>query len=64
VLVLMIFTDAGLAPQPASPPGQGSAQEGQGSQAGDPRDRHVDGVMLYRAPARRDAGADAAAPPR
>ena len=51
ILVLMIFTDAGVSPMPAKQ--DPSAQPGE---------KRADGVLLYRAPARRDAGADAAAP--
>ena len=52
ILILMIFTDAGVGPpmKPAPP------------QAGPPGDKRVDGVLLYHAPARRDAGTDAAQP--
>ncbi len=52
VLVLMIFTDLGVSPMPAQEP----------APAADPTvERRVDGVMLYREPARvsRDAAADA-----
>lgn len=45
VLVLMIFTDAGLAPETKAP-----------APVADPTiEKRVDGVMLYRAPATRDA---------
>ncbi len=51
VLVLMIFTDLGVSPAPKQ----------EDAPAADPSaERRVDGVMLYRAPARvsRDAAAD------
>jgi hypothetical protein len=50
VLILMIFTDLGVSPAPK-----------QDAPAADPSaERRVDGVMLYREPARvsRDAAAD------
>lgn len=58
VLVLMIFTDAGLSPgvPPAGSPAAGATQAPSG-------EKRIDGVLLYRAPAKRagaqhDAGAD------
>ncbi|HEY5923559.1 MAG TPA: hypothetical protein VIV11_17885 [Kofleriaceae bacterium] len=49
VLILMIFTDLGMTPTPAPPPP-------------DPSDeKRVDGVLLYRAPAVRDAAASGSA---
>ena len=43
VLILMIFTDLGLTPMPAQPPADPNPE------------KRVDGVLLYRAPATRDA---------
>lgn len=52
VLILMIFTDLAVSPdaKQAPAPEAGSAAE--------PGEKRVDGVLLYRAPARRDASVD------
>lgn len=58
VLVLMIFTDLGMTPAPAQQP-QPSAQP--------TGEKRVNGVLLYRTPATRDAAvgsAGSAAQPR
>ena len=49
ILVLMIFTDLDESPVDKKPPPTPSLQPGE---------KHVDGVLLYRPRARRDAGVD------
>ena len=65
VLVLMIFTDLGMAPAPSSSSSPASPSAAPGKPQGGKR---VDGVLLYRAPATRDAAVgsagSAAAQPR
>ena len=48
VLVLMIFTELGMTPAPAQQPQPASGERPSG-------EKRVDGVLLYRAPATRDA---------
>ena len=53
ILILMIFTDAAISPddkKKLAEPAAGSATKPE------TRDKHVDGIYLYRAPKTHDAG--------